>query len=139
VHGVIETDSKIAVLHANAEMFDPKAESGFRYLQIFAACPCARSANAANATGPPLCCDLPRHGKSCSRVCRSDSRLGGGDVSSADHGYNIIRAIGIKMITSRSSRGFSIELGSALVAHGSRLELPPVHHAQRSPTSQRVC
>lgn len=36
-------------------------------------------------------------------------------IGLATYGYNIIRAIGIKLVTITASRGFSIELGAAVV------------------------
>jgi solute carrier family 20 (sodium-dependent phosphate transporter) len=53
--------------------------------------------------------------------------VGGGGivVGLATYGYNIIRAIGVKLTKITPSRGFSIELGSALVVvTGSYLGLP---------------
>lgn len=37
VHASIETDKDVAKVHANAELFDPRAEHVFTYLQVFSA------------------------------------------------------------------------------------------------------
>lgn len=53
--------------------------------------------------------------------------IGGGGIviGLATYGYNIIRAIGVKLTKITPSRGFSIEMGSALVVvTGSYLGLP---------------
>ena len=37
IHAVVEEDPIVNAIHRNAEVFDPKAESVFRYLQVFSA------------------------------------------------------------------------------------------------------
>lgn len=37
VHASIKTDEDVARVHANTELFDPKAEHVFTYLQVFSA------------------------------------------------------------------------------------------------------
>ena len=37
VHASIKTDEDVAQVHANTELFDPKAEHVFTYLQVFSA------------------------------------------------------------------------------------------------------
>jgi sodium-dependent phosphate transporter len=37
IHEAVEEDEVVAAMHANAEVFDPKAEYAFQYLQVFSA------------------------------------------------------------------------------------------------------
>ncbi len=34
IHHIVEEDEVIAAIHRNAEVFDPKAEFAFQYLQV---------------------------------------------------------------------------------------------------------
>lgn len=38
IHKVVETDARVAEIHANAETFDHKAELSFKYLQVCWCC-----------------------------------------------------------------------------------------------------
>lgn len=118
---------------ANAEQHDPKAELAFSYLQVFSACfdAFAHGANdVANSIGPMAAVygiwDSGVVEKSVDMPLWILGMGGVGIVAGlALYGYNIMQAIGFELTKLSPSRGFSIELGAALVVlTGSRLEIP---------------
>lgn len=67
---VVDTDQRVAELHANSEQFDSKAETSFKYLQVrtgctarFSSCPHLRGGQEA------------QHGCTSNITCASTSRL----------------------------------------------------------------
>jgi len=118
---------------ANAEKHDPHAELAFSYLQVFSACfdSFAHGANdVANSIGPMAAVySIWETG-----IVEKETEmplwiLGMGGVGIVFglvlYGYNIMQAIGFELTKLSPSRGFSIELGAALVVlTGSRLEIP---------------
>merc|ERR1719336_1539824 len=116
-----------------SEKFNRHAEHGFSYLQVMSACfdAFAHGANdVANSVGPMAAVfaiwdtglveekvDMPLWILALGGI--------GIVVGLALYGYNIIEAIGFRLTKLSPSRGFSIELGAALVVlTGSRLEIP---------------
>uniref|UniRef100_A0A7S3YL53 Phosphate transporter n=1 Tax=Lotharella globosa TaxID=91324 RepID=A0A7S3YL53_9EUKA len=136
LHEITEIDDRTKSIHDNAEVFDPRAEEVFKYLQVFTAmCDAfAHGANdVANAMGPFAACYMIwREGEVSKKAeLGADAywilAIGGLGivVGLATYGYHIVRAIGIKLAKITPSRGTCIELGSAaVVITGSRLELP---------------
>lgn len=132
-HSAIDQDLALKEMHDNAEVFDEKTESVFRYLQVLTSC-CdafAHGANdVANAVGPFAAImhiyrkqDLAKKSELPAWILV----IGGSGIvlGLSTYGYNIIKAIGVKLTKITPSRGFSIELGSALVVvTGSYLGLP---------------
>lgn len=133
IHKAVEDDAQVAALHANAEVFDSGAENTFKYVQVFTAC-CvsfAHGANdVANAVGPFTTIYYVYN----NRYIRSSVDMpiwilvmGGVGIvlGLATYGYNVMRALGVKLVTLTPSRGFCIELATALVLSvGSRFGLP---------------
>jgi len=118
---------------ANAEKHDPHAELAFSYLQVFSACfdAFAHGANdVANSIGPMAAVyAIWDTGIVEKKVDMPLWILGMGGVGIVFglvlYGYNIMQAIGFELTKLSPSRGFSIELGAALVVlTGSRLEIP---------------
>lgn len=118
---------------ANAEKHDPHAELAFSYLQVFSACfdAFAHGANdVANSIGPMAAVyGIWDTGVVEKKVDMPLWILGMGGVGIVLglilYGYNIMQAIGFELTKLSPSRGFSIELGAALVVlTGSRLEIP---------------
>jgi len=118
---------------ANAEQNDPKAELAFSYLQVFSACfdAFAHGANdVANSIGPMAAVyGIWNEGVVEKKVEMPLWILAMGGIGIVAglmlYGYNIIQAIGLELTKLSPSRGFSIELGAALVVlTGSRLEIP---------------
>jgi len=118
---------------ANAERHDAHAEHAFSYLQVFSACfdAFAHGANdVANSIGPMAAVYAIWDTGVVSK--KNDMPLwilGMGGVGIVAglilYGYNIMQAIGFELTKLSPSRGFSIELGAALVVlTGSRLEIP---------------
>uniref|UniRef100_A0A7S4F6K6 Phosphate transporter n=1 Tax=Chrysotila carterae TaxID=13221 RepID=A0A7S4F6K6_CHRCT len=136
IHASIEEDEKVQALHDNAEKFDPMAEAVFRYIQVFTAiCDSfAHGANdVANAMGPFMAIYVIYDtGKVSKKADVGDDAywilaLGGAGIGIGLllYGYKIMRAIGVKLAVITPSRGFSIELGAAIVIIiGSYLGLP---------------
>jgi sodium-dependent phosphate transporter len=128
---VFEAD--VQAIREAAKDFDPKTEYAFSYLQVFSACfdAFAHGANdVANAIGPlAAVCGIYFSGEIEDEVEVQWYVLFIGGVGIVVglglYGYNIIEEIGSKLTKLSPTRGFSIELGAALVViTGSRFEIP---------------
>ncbi|GFR46424.1 hypothetical protein Agub_g7931 [Astrephomene gubernaculifera] len=125
IHSCLEEggDEVAAAIHAQAEVFDPSTEHAFKYLQVVTAICDSFSHGAndvANSVGPLAAVwAVYRH----MRVDYDSTLpvwiliLGGAGivVGLATYGYNIIRAIGVRLSVITPARGFCIELSTALV------------------------
>eukprot|EP00752_Nemacystus_decipiens_P014274 g12695.t1 len=136
IHASVKDSEYVSAIHDNAEKFDPRAEEAFKYVQVFTAICDSFSHGAndvANAMGPFAGIYLVY----TTGVVEKEGDLGSdafwilalggvGIVAGlAIYGYKIISAIGVKIAKITPSRGFAIELGSAMmVIIGSRLEIP---------------
>merc|ERR1719197_547046 len=125
-HESVGRDATTTAVHRNAEKFDKNAEAFFTYLQIFSAIfdSFAHGANdVANAVGPFATIYVVYHsGVVSSKADMGDDAywiLGLGGVGIGVglllYGYQILRAIGVKLAVITPSRGFCIEMGSSLV------------------------
>lgn len=128
-----KNDATVEEMHKNAEQFDPATEKLFSYLQVITAVfnSFAHGANdVANAIGPfAACVAIYQTGNATgeAKVNPATLVLGGVGivVGLACLGYKVMAAIGVNMVKVTPSRGFSIEIGSALVVIlGSTLGLP---------------
>ncbi|CAM9680133.1 unnamed protein product, partial [Sphacelaria rigidula] len=136
IHASIKDSEYVSSIHDNAEKFDPRAEEVFKYVQVFTAICDSFSHGAndvANAMGPfaAIYATYVNGGVDSESDLGDDAfwilALGGAGivVGLALYGYKIISAIGVKIAKITPSRGFAIELGSAMmVIIGSRLEIP---------------
>lgn len=133
IHDAIDEGDVVASVHENQEKFDVKTEEAFKYLQIFTAICDSFSHGAndvANSVGPFAAIlttyEMGRLNKK-NDVPKWVLAFGGAGivVGLGTYGYNIMRAIGVKLVAVTPSRGFAIELGAAIViAIGSYLGLP---------------
>lgn len=134
---VITADSAVANIHEIAEVFDEKTENYFKYLQVFTAIFDSFSHGAndvANAIGPFAAIYIISRDREVNKESEmgTDTAYGilamGGIGIAAGlvlYGYNIMKAIGVKLCKITPSRGSCIELASAIVIiTGSRLEIP---------------
>jgi len=136
IHKTHEECNTTASVHDNAEVFDEKAESVYRFVQIFTAiCDSfAHGANdVANAMGPFAAIYVIYSTNEVSKKAELGDNaywilaIGGCGivVGLALYGYKIVRAIGVKLAKITPTRGSCIELGSALVIiTGSKLGIP---------------
>ncbi|GLC54682.1 hypothetical protein PLESTB_000895000 [Pleodorina starrii] len=125
VHDCVERggDPVAVAIHAHAEVFDPSTEHAFKYLQVVTAICDSFSHGAndvANSVGPLAAIwHIYRYQRLDvdSEVLLWVLVLGGAGivVGLALYGYNIIRAIGVRLSVVTPSRGFCIELSTALV------------------------
>ena len=136
IHAAIKDSKYVTEIHDKAEKFDPRAEEAFKYVQVFTAICDSFSHGAndvANAMGPFSAIYVVY----TTGVVESKGDLGddafwilaiggvGIVVGLALYGYKIIAAIGVKIAKITPSRGFAIELGSAImIIIGTRLEIP---------------
>ncbi|CAN0448920.1 unnamed protein product [Pylaiella littoralis] len=136
VHSSVKDSEYVSAIHDNAEKFDPRAEEAFKVVQVFTAICDSFSHGAndvANAMGPFSAVYLTY----TTGAVESEGNLGNnafwilglgglGIVAGLSlYGYKIIAAIGVKIAKITPSRGFAIELGSAMmVIIGTRLEIP---------------
>jgi len=133
VHEVVDTNEAVSSIHEHQEKFDVKTEEAFKYLQVFTAICDSFSHGAndvANSVGPFAAIvttyEVGRLNKKAD-VPKWILAFGGIGivVGLGTYGYNIMRAIGVKLIAVTPSRGFAIELGAAVViAVGSYYGLP---------------
>jgi phosphate/sulfate permease len=123
VHEIVEEDELVAAIHANAEVFDEKAEMVFSYMQVFSAI-CVIFAHGAGEVGymsGPL--------GAIFAVVRSGSLQStssppvwtvlvgafGLVIGLGTYGYSVTRAIGTRMAKLTPSRGFAAELSTSMV------------------------
>lgn len=130
---MVVIDDKVETIRDAAETFDPRTEYAFSYLQVFSACfdAFAHGANdVANSIGPlaaVVSVYITGEAEDEVDVQWYVLLIGGVGivVGLAMYGSNIIEEIGTNLTKITPSRGFSIELGAALVViTGSRLEIP---------------
>merc|ERR1712167_134841 len=125
-HAAVGVDARTTAVHKNAEKFDKNAEAFFTYLQIFSAIfdSFAHGANdVANAMGPFATIYTVYHsGVVSSKSDMGDNKfwiLGLGGIGIGFglllYGYQILRAIGVKLAVITPSRGFCIEMGSSVI------------------------
>merc|ERR1719164_109028 len=125
-HAAVGVDARTTEVHKNAERFDKNREAFFTYLQIFSAIfdAFAHGANdVANAMGPFATIYVVYNtGKVSSKADMGDDKfwilaLGGIGIGVGLllYGYQILRAIGVKLAVITPCRGFCIEMGSSLV------------------------
>ncbi|GLC32995.1 hypothetical protein PLESTB_000382400 [Pleodorina starrii] len=123
IHQVVEEDPIVAAIHENAEVFDPKAEYAFSYLQVFSAI-CVIFAHGAGEVGymaGPLATIwfAVKTGSLPSKVsapiwCILISALGL-VLGLATYGYNVTRAMGTRMAKLSPTRGYAAELATATI------------------------
>lgn len=123
IHQAVEEDDMVAAIHENAEVFDPKAEQAFAYLQVFSAI-CVIFAHGSGEVGymtgplgavwqvyttgrleknidPPIWQIV---------ICASALVVG-----LATYGYNVTRAMGVRLAKLSPARGFAAELATSMV------------------------
>ena len=123
IHSIVEEDELVAAIHANAEVFDEKAELVFSYMQVFSAI-CVIFAHGAGEVGymsGPL--------GSIFLIIRSGYVVSsttppmwtvlvgafGLIVGLATYGYQVTRAVGTRMAKLTASRGFAAELSTSMI------------------------
>jgi sodium-dependent phosphate transporter len=128
IHSVIQTDDDVFAMHEAVEQFDPKTEISFQYLQVFSAI-CvsfAHGANdVANAAGPlsgiyavyEVSTTYRKKMVKEAEVPVWVLIIGavGLVIGLGTYGYNIMRALGVRMAAMTPSRGYSAELSTSLV------------------------
>jgi len=126
-HRDVARIEKVGNIHANMKIHDPKAESFFRFVQVFTAIVASFSHGAndvANAMGPFSAAYVAyKSGKVLDKKEMNPDTMmwilamGGAGIvlGLATYGYKIMNAMGVKMIAITPSRGYCIELGAALV------------------------
>jgi len=128
IHAVIETDDEVFAMHEAVEQFDPKTEISFQYLQVFSAI-CvsfAHGANdVANACGPLSAIFAVYEASTTFKkkmVKEAEVPVWvliigavGLVIGLGTYGYNIMRALGVRMAAMTPSRGYSAELSTSLV------------------------
>lgn len=123
IHGVVEEDEIVAAIHANAEVFDAKAELVFSYMQVFSAI-CVIFAHGAGEVGymsGPLGAILSiiRSGTLASSSSPPIWTILIGAlglvIGLGTYGYQVTRAIGTRMAKLTASRGFAAELSTAMI------------------------
>lgn len=123
IHEYVADDPIVAAIHANAEVFDPKAEYAFSYLQVFSAI-CVIFAHGAGEVGymsGPLSTiweavktgNLPKSVEAPIWVILISAF--GLVIGLATYGYNVTRSVGTRFSKLSPTRGFSAELATALV------------------------
>jgi phosphate/sulfate permease len=123
VHAIVEEDELVAAIHANAEVFDEKAETVFSYMQVFSAI-CVIFAHGAGEVGymsGPLGAifSVIRSGQLLDKTSPPIWTVLVGAlglvIGLATYGYSVTRAIGTRMAKLTASRGFAAELSTSMI------------------------
>lgn len=123
IHDCVQDDPIVAEIHANAEVFDPRAEAVFSYLQVFSAICVIFAHGAAEVgymTGPLGAIWQVINTGMLRKKVQSPTWVvvisaSGLVVGLSTYGYNITRAMGTRMAKLTPSRGFAAELSTSLV------------------------
>jgi sodium-dependent phosphate transporter len=133
IHAVVETDERVAQIHANSEQFDSKAETSFKYLQVCTACAnsFAHGSNeVANSVGALAAIyQIWRDSEVSDKpdVPTWLLAIGGSAIvfGLAMFGHKVMQSMGVKMTRLTNSRGFCVELCvAAVIIVASRYGLP---------------
>jgi sodium-dependent phosphate transporter len=133
IHAPVETDAHTMAVHAHAEVFDPKTEALFRYLQVFSAAAMSFTHGAndvSNAMGPfSAVYTIWRDGYIEEDVGVDTWILVVGGIGIvlglALFSYRVISVLGVKVCKMTNARGFCAEMATATtVAIASRYGLP---------------
>lgn len=133
IHKEIETNPRVAEIHSAAEVFDHKAETSFKYLQVFTACAnsFAHGSNeVANSVGALAAIYQIWQDSAVSSSAPVPTWLlaiGGVGIMLGVllWGYKIMRVLGVQMAKLTNSRGFTVEIcAAAVVILASRFDLP---------------
>jgi sodium-dependent phosphate transporter len=123
IHKVVKTNAAVHAIHERAEVFEPRVEYAFSYLQVFSAI-CVIFAHGAGEVGymaGPLAAiwDVYQHGKLNKNVSPPVWIVligaAGLVIGLATYGYNVTRAMGVQLAKLTPTRGFAAELATALV------------------------
>ncbi|KAG6558097.1 hypothetical protein Mapa_000278 [Marchantia paleacea] len=123
IHKIVKTDEKIHDIHESAERFEPRVEYAFSYLQVFSAI-CVIFAHGAGEVGymaGPLATiwDVYKKGQLSKNVQPPIWIILIGAIGLviglATYGYNVTRAMGVKLAKLTPTRGFAAELATAFV------------------------
>ncbi|KAG0557498.1 hypothetical protein M758_11G131600 [Ceratodon purpureus] len=133
IHDVVKTSATVGAIHESAEVFEPRVEYAFMYLQVFSAI-CVIFAHGAGevgyAAGPmSTILHVYREGKLSKGQVPSLWVIFFGAVALvvglATYGYHTMRAMGVKLAKLTPTRGFAAELATALtVTVASQYGLP---------------
>ena len=133
-----DEESKVYKIHQNAEKFDARTENVFSFVQVITATFDSFSHGAndvANSIGPfagVIAIYTTHHADAKSAVPIWILALGGAGivVGLATMGYKIMASIGVNLVRVTPSRGFTIEMGAAivvLVGSGQGIPLSTTH------------
>ena len=123
IHKVVEEDPLVASIHANAELFDPKVEGVFKYLQLLSAI-CVIFAHGAGEVGymaGPLSSIWTI--VNTNKIEKSTEApiwiivigASGLVVGLATYGYRVTEAVGTRLSKITATRGFAAELATSLI------------------------
>lgn len=123
IHEHIEEDELVAAMHKSAEVFDPKAEYIFSFLQVFSAI-CVVFAHGAGEVGymaGPLATiwDFYQHGAISKKVTPPIWIIlisaFGLVFGLSLYGYKVTQTMGVKLSKLSPARGFAAELATSMV------------------------
>eukprot|EP00850_Spirogloea_muscicola_P013656 SM000094S24673 [mRNA] locus=s94:4045:7180:- [translate_table: standard] len=123
IHKHVDRNATVKAIHDHAEVFEPRVEYAFRYLQVFSAI-CVIFAHGAGEVGymaGPLATiwdvyktgSLPKNVEPPVWIVLIGAV--GLVIGLATYGYNVTRAMGVKLAKLTPTRGFCAELATAFV------------------------
>ncbi|BFI29884.1 solute carrier family 20 (sodium-dependent phosphate transporter) [Marchantia polymorpha subsp. ruderalis] len=123
IHDVIITNKTVAEIHSNAEVFEPRVEYAFMYLQVFSAICVIFSHGAGEvgyAAGPmSIILQVYEDGVLTKNIQPKIWVVVFGGLALisglATYGYHTMRTMGVKLTKVTPTRGFCAELATAMV------------------------
>ncbi|BBN07151.1 solute carrier family 20 (sodium-dependent phosphate transporter) [Marchantia polymorpha subsp. ruderalis] len=123
IHNVVNTNQTVGDIHKHAEVFEPRVEYAFMYLQVFSAICVIFSHGAGEvgyAAGPmSIILQVYEDGKLTKNVQPKMWVVVFGGIALisglATYGYHTMRTMGVKLVKITPTRGFCAELATAMV------------------------